>query len=64
MLMSNAYPGKLVDSVINGGKNRKGVDDKETESRCVINIPYIRGGSEKFKRNGIRFNLRTAFGTK
>jgi hypothetical protein len=29
MLLSNAYPGKLVDSVVNGErKNRKGVDDK------------------------------------
>jgi hypothetical protein len=30
----------------------------------MISIPYIRGISEKFKRTGERFNLKTLFKTK
>ena len=64
-LATNAYPGKLVDSVINRKpRNRKKKGDNENKSVCVISIPYIRGVSEKFKRTGERFNIKTIFKTK
>jgi hypothetical protein len=64
-LATNAYPGKLVDSLFNREhRNRKKMGDTENKLGCEICIPYIRGLSEKFKRIGEKFNIKTVFKSK
>jgi hypothetical protein len=64
-LATSAYPGKCVDSVIDKKpRYRKKKGDNDNKSVCVISIPYIPGTSEKFKRTGERFNIKTVIRTK
>jgi hypothetical protein len=57
------FPTKLINSVINntGGNNRLRNDVKPI---CSVVIPYVKGISDKFKRIGNRYNIRTIFKTK
>jgi hypothetical protein len=57
-LAINAYHGKFVDLF-----NNKKKDDNDSKSVCMTSILYIRGISEKFKRIGERFNIKTGFKT-
>ncbi|PNF31038.1 hypothetical protein B7P43_G17855, partial [Cryptotermes secundus] len=58
----NGYPKGFIDSVINSkGSSRP---KKEESPLCSVYIPYVKGVSEKFKRIGNRYNIRTIFRTK
>jgi hypothetical protein len=52
----------FIDSVINS----KGSSHPSTEEKPLgsVYIPYVKGVSEKFKRIGNRYNIRTIFKTK
>jgi hypothetical protein len=56
-LMLSEYPEEFVDST----RNRPSPD---TVYQGTVVIPYAKGISEKFRRIGNRFNLRTIFKTK
>jgi hypothetical protein len=61
-LQLNGYPQGFIDSVINSkGSSRPKTEEKPLDS---LYIPYVKGISEKFKRIGNRYNIRTIFGTK
>jgi hypothetical protein len=60
--MHNEYPQEFVDSVIKSSpRNRLSSD---TIYQVTVIIPYDKGISERFRRIGNRFNLRTIFKTK
>jgi hypothetical protein len=61
-LQLNDYPQGFIDSVINS----KGSSHPNTEENPLgsVYIPYVKGVSEKFKRIGNRYNIRTIFKTK
>jgi uncharacterized protein (UPF0335 family) len=61
-LILNGYPQRLMDSIMKSRKNKNPSTDKVPHSTVVI--PYIRGISEKFRRIGNRYNIRTIFKTK
>jgi hypothetical protein len=61
-LMLNEYPKKFVDSVMKQlPRNRPSSD---TIFQDTVVIPYAKGTSEKFRRIGNRFNLRTIINNK
>jgi hypothetical protein len=61
-LQLNGYPRGFIDSVINSkGSSRL---NKEEKPLGYVYIPYVKGVSEKFKRIGNRYNVRTIFRTK
>jgi hypothetical protein len=62
-LKPNGFPPKLMNIVINntGGNNR--LRNKVKPIGSVV-IPYVKGISDKFKRIGNRYNIRTNFRTK
>jgi hypothetical protein len=54
--------GGFIDSVFNSkGSSRP---EKEEKSLGYVYIPYVKGVSEKFKRIGNRYNIKTIFRTK
>jgi hypothetical protein len=61
-LQLNGYPQGFIDSVINS----KGSSDPNTEEKPLgsVYIPYVKGVSQKFKRIGNLYNIRTIFKTK
>jgi hypothetical protein len=61
-LQVNGYPQGFIDSVIDytGGS----CPNKEERLPGSIYIPYVKGGSEKFKCTGNRYNIRINFKTK
>jgi hypothetical protein len=61
-LQLNGYPRGFIDSVINS-KGSSRLNKEEKPLGCVY-IPYVKGGSEKFKWIAYRFNVRTFFRTK
>jgi hypothetical protein len=61
-LQLNGYPQGFIDSVINSkGSSRLNEEQKPLGS---VYMPYVKGVSEKFKRIGNRYNIRTIFKTK
>jgi hypothetical protein len=52
----NVYPEGFIDSVINSKGNS--YLTKEEKSLGSLYIPYVKGGSEKFKCIGNRYNIR------
>jgi hypothetical protein len=62
-LQLNGFSPKLINSIINntGGKNRLRNDVKPIGS---VVIPYVKGISDKFKRIGNRYTIRTIFKSK
>jgi hypothetical protein len=62
-LQLNGFPPKPINTVINNteGKNRLRNEVKPIGS---VVIPYVKGISDKFKRIGNRYNIRTIFKTK
>jgi hypothetical protein len=61
-LQLNGCPQSFIDSVINSkGSSRLKTEEKPLGS---VYIPYVKGVSEKFKRIGNRYNIRTVFKTK
>jgi hypothetical protein len=61
-LQLNGYPRGFIDSVINSkGSSRM---NKEEKPLGYVYIPYVKGVSEKFKRIGNGYNVRTIFRTK
>jgi hypothetical protein len=61
-LQLNGYPQGFIDSVINAkGSSRLNEEQKPLGS---VYIPYVKGVSEKFRRIGNSYNLRTIFRTK
>ncbi|PNF42699.1 hypothetical protein B7P43_G14177 [Cryptotermes secundus] len=61
-LQLNGYPKGFIDSVINSkGSSRP---KKEESPLCSVYIPHVKGVSEKFKRIGNRYTIRTIFHTK
>jgi hypothetical protein len=59
--MLNVYPKEFVDSVTKPSVNRPTSD---TVYQGTVAIMYVKGISEKFRRIGNRFSLRTIFKTK
>jgi hypothetical protein len=58
----NEYPQEFVDSVIKPSRSSRHSSDTIYQGTLIIT--YIKGISEKLRRNGNRFNLRTIFKTK
>jgi hypothetical protein len=61
-LQLSGYPEMFTDSVLTSRRNIRPEEEKKA-LRSVI-IPYVKGISEKFKRIGNRYNIRTVFRTK
>jgi hypothetical protein len=61
-LQLTVYPQSLIDSVINSKGNSR--VNKEQNPLASVYIPYVKGVSEKFKRIGNLYNIRTIFKTK
>jgi hypothetical protein len=61
-LQLNGYPQGFVDSVINSKSNSR--PNKEEKPLGSAYMPYVKGVSEKFKRTGTRYSIRTIFRTK
>jgi uncharacterized protein (UPF0335 family) len=61
-LTLNGYPQRVIDSVMKSRKNNNPSTGKVPQS--TGEIPYVRGISEKFRRIGNRYNVRTIFKTK
>jgi uncharacterized protein (UPF0335 family) len=61
-LTLNGYPHSFIDSVMKSRNNSNPSTDKVPHSTVVI--PYVKGISEKFRRIGHRYNIRTIFKTK
>jgi hypothetical protein len=61
-LWKNGYPKYFVDTTINkfGKKNYPSTQSKEA---CTVVIPYVKGISDKFKRIGNKYNIKTIFKT-
>jgi hypothetical protein len=55
--MLNGYPKEFVDFVMNPSTRNRPSSD--TKYQGTVIIPYVKGTSEKFRRIGNRFNLRT-----
>jgi hypothetical protein len=62
-LILDEYPHQVfVDSIMKPGRSNRPSSD--TIYHTTVVIPYVRGISEKFRRIGSRFNVRTIFLTK
>ena len=66
VLKNNAYPQNLVTNTFRklDRKNMQQAINKKTERYTNLTIPYIAGMSDKIKRIGNKFNVRTVFKTK
>ena len=62
--ISLTYLWKFTDAIINKEPKHRKKDNNDNKFVCIIFIPYIWGISEKFKRNGKTFNIKTVFKTK
>jgi hypothetical protein len=51
----------FIESAIKSKHNRQKKEEKPVSTVC---IPYVKGFSEKFKRIGNRYNIRTIFRTR
>lgn len=63
-LQNNGYPRDFVRAAI---KSRVGANPKTTQEEkplCYIHIPYIKGISEKFRRIGNQYMVKTIFKTR
>jgi hypothetical protein len=60
--MLNVYPKEFFDSVMK--PSIRNCPSSDTAYQGTVVIPYAEGISEKFRRIGNRFNLRTIFKTK
>jgi hypothetical protein len=60
-LMLNEYPQEFVDSIMK--LSRSNSPSSDTVYQDTVVIPYVAGISEKFKRTGNRFSVRTIFKT-
>jgi hypothetical protein len=60
--MLNEYTQEFVISVMKPSSSNRPSSDKIYQGTVII--PYIKGISEKFRRIGNRFNVRTIFKTK
>jgi hypothetical protein len=63
-ILSNAYPEKVIESVINKKPQLRKQKCNDSKSICMVSVPYIKGLSEKFKRIGNRFSINTVYKTK
>jgi hypothetical protein len=61
-IMLNEHPQEFVHSIMEPGRCNRPSSD--TIYHGTVIIPYVRGISEKFRRIGNRFNVRTIFKTK
>jgi hypothetical protein len=61
-LVLNEYPKEFVDSVLKLSARKRPSSD--TVYQATVDIPCVKGTSEKFRRIGNRFNLGTVFKTK
>jgi predicted GIY-YIG superfamily endonuclease/uncharacterized protein (UPF0335 family) len=59
-LNKNGYPTRLIDKIVEQRKNRR-PQNKDELQMTTLNIPYIKGVSEKIKRLGKRYNINTVF---
>jgi hypothetical protein len=61
-LQLSGYPQGFINSVVRSmGSNRQKKEEKPLGS---VYIPYVKGVSDKFKRIGNQYNIRTVFKTK
>jgi hypothetical protein len=58
----SGYPQGFIDSVINSKGSIS--PNKEGKPLGSVYIPYVKGVSERFRRIGNRYNIRTIFKTK
>jgi predicted GIY-YIG superfamily endonuclease/uncharacterized protein (UPF0335 family) len=64
-LSTNGYPIKLIDQTINKRQNQTNRQKEHVETTGpTINIPYVKGLSEKIRRIGKQYNIRTVFSSK
>jgi hypothetical protein len=61
-LMLNEYPEDFVDSVMKPSTRNRPSSDQIYQGTLII--LYVKGTSEKFRRIGNHFNIRTIFKTK
>ena len=60
-LQPNGYLQSFTDSVVNSRDGAHSKKTKEDTPLCYVHIPYVKGVSEKFRRKGNRYNVRTIF---
>jgi hypothetical protein len=61
-LMLNEYPLGFINSIMKKSRSNRSSADTTYQGTAII--PYVKGISEKFRRIGNRFNIRTIFKTK
>jgi hypothetical protein len=61
-LMLNEYPQEFMDSIMKPWRSNRLCSDTIYQGTAII--PYVKGTSDKFRRIGNRFNVRTIFKTK
>ena len=47
-----------------GLRNRQNTQKPEKDTQSTLNIPYVKGVSERIRRLGQRYNINTVFGSK
>jgi hypothetical protein len=62
-LWKNGYPKHFVDTTINIFE-KKNYPSTQSKEACTVVIPYVKGISDKFKRIGNKYNIKTIFKTK
>jgi hypothetical protein len=62
-LWKNGYPKHFVGTTINK-LGKKNYPITQSNEACTVVIPYVKGISEKFKRIGNKYNIKTIFKTK
>jgi hypothetical protein len=62
-LATSGYPQHIIDSVLKRSEAKSRQETDETRLSAVV-IPYVKGISEKLRRIGERYNIKTVFKTK
>jgi hypothetical protein len=62
-LWKNGYPKHFVDTTINKF-GKKSYPSTQSKAACTVVIAYVKGISDKFKRIGNKYNIKTVFKTK
>jgi hypothetical protein len=62
-LQLNGFPPKLINTIINNTRGNNQLRNEVKPTGSVV-IPSMKGISDKFKRIGNRYNIRTIFKTK
>jgi hypothetical protein len=63
-LQLSGYPQRFIDSVLKSRGSCRPEEEERKNPLGLLFIPYVKGISEKFKRIGNRYNIRTVLKTK